>query len=72
MSYIVLHYPLNATVSLSLQQVSKKMFIPSETLEAMRAARMGATAAAAASTDGEAESASASGRVGSVAHARVK
>ncbi|PNW74532.1 hypothetical protein CHLRE_12g492350v5 [Chlamydomonas reinhardtii] len=53
-------------------EVSKKMFIPSETLEAMRAARMGATAAAAASTDGEAESASASGRVGSVAHARVK
>ncbi|KAG2427850.1 hypothetical protein HXX76_012171 [Chlamydomonas incerta] len=51
-------------------EVSKKMFIPSETLEAMRAARMGA-AAAAAGTDGEAAGASASGR-GGVAAARVK
>ncbi|KAG2452693.1 hypothetical protein HYH02_002925 [Chlamydomonas schloesseri] len=49
-------------------EVSKKMFIPSETLDAMRA-RLGAAAAAA--EEGEAEGAGASGR-GGVAHARVK
>ncbi|KXZ49872.1 hypothetical protein GPECTOR_19g323 [Gonium pectorale] len=45
-------------------QVSKKMFIPTETLEAMRAERLGAAAAAAAAAaeaEGQAASASSSG-----------